>query len=80
MTASRKTESFTQRVLLALLSYQADLAEIPGRKSTELSIKNGNTNWISYPAARAEIEETIRVLIRSLANEHDIPASYPPIG
>jgi hypothetical protein len=27
---------------------------------------------------RAELDETIRVLTRSLANAHGIPASYPP--
>jgi hypothetical protein len=29
-------------------------------------------------AERDELDETIRVLTRSLADAHDIPASYPP--
>ena len=79
MTASPKTD-FTRRILLAILTAQADQAQIPGKPFTELSVKNGNTKWVSYPASRAAIEETIRVLIRSLANAHGIPASYPPVG
>jgi hypothetical protein len=74
MTASRKAQ-FTETMLMALLTEQADLAQIPGEPFTELSIKNGNTKWVRYPAARAAIEETIGVLIRSLANAHGIPAS-----
>jgi hypothetical protein len=52
MTASQKAEC-TQRTLLALLTAQAD---------------------------RAELDETIRMLTRSLADAHSIPASYPPVG
>ncbi len=75
--ASQKT-AFTKRTLLALLTEQAELAKIPG----ELFERSPwpNTEWISYPASRAAIEETIATLIRSLANAHGIPASYPPMG
>jgi len=90
-TASRKTESFTQRVLLALLTEQADLAQVEAHSCWESSEVDhldakgrevfGRKKWIMYPLVeRAEIEETIRVLIRSLANAHGIPASYPPMG
>jgi hypothetical protein len=34
---------------------------------------------LTEQAHLAKIEETIRVLTRSLANEHGIPASYPPV-
>jgi hypothetical protein len=73
MTASQN--AFTQRILLALLTEQAELAAMPViviERNNE-----GQPNWIGYPAARAAIEETIRVLIRSLANAHGIALSYP---
>ena len=31
-------------------------------------------------ADQAELEKTIGVLTRSLADAHGIPASYPPVG
>jgi hypothetical protein len=41
----------------------------------------GGQKWIMYPLVeRAEIEGTIRWLIRGLATEHGIPASYPLVG
>lgn len=76
MTASRKAE-FTETILMALLTEQADLAQIPGQTFTMSAHNEGQTKWIRYPAARAAIEETIRVLIRSLANAHGIAVSYP---
>jgi hypothetical protein len=79
MTASQKAQ-FTETILMALLTEQADMALIPGRKLVMSEKNEGQTNWISYPAARAAIEETMGVLIRSLANAHGIPASYPPMG
>jgi hypothetical protein len=36
-----------------------------------------STPILAY-AERAELDETIRVLTRCLADEHGIPASYPP--
>jgi hypothetical protein len=52
MTASQKAK-VAQRNLLALLTAQADLANL---------------------------QETIQVLTRSIADAHGIPASYPPVG
>jgi hypothetical protein len=49
-TASQKESTFTQRTLLALLTAQAEYAELG---------------------------ETIIQLTRSLADAHDIAASYP---
>jgi hypothetical protein len=78
MTASK--ESVRAR-FMALLTAQADLAEFKGSPSTSSGpYKEGYREWISYPASRAEIEETIRVLIRSLATSHGLSASYPPLG
>ena len=65
---------------MALLTEQADLARIPGHTFIMSEKNEGQKSWIRYPAARAAIEETIGVLIRSLANAHGIPASYPPMG
>jgi hypothetical protein len=79
MTTSSKTD-FTRRILLALLTAQADQAQIPGHTFVSSEKNEGQKNWIRYPAARAAIEETISVLIRGLANAHGIPASYPPMG
>lgn len=33
---------------------------------------------LSLQAKRAELDEEIRALTRSLADEHGIPSSYPP--
>jgi hypothetical protein len=78
-TASQKAR-FTQRTLMAIMTEQADLADIPGRAFKQSANNEGLTAWISYPAARAAIEENIRVLVRSLADAHGIPESYPPMG
>ena len=51
MPASLETADFTTRTLMAILTAQAD---------------------------RAELDQQIAVLIRSLADAHDVPASYPP--
>lgn len=79
MTAAQKAQ-FTETTLMAFLTEQADLAQIPGHAFTMSAHNEGLTKWIRYPAARAAIEETMAVLIRSLANAHGIPASYPPMG
>ena len=79
MTASQKES--VRGMFLALLTAQADLDQIPGSKSTSSGpYKEGYRKWITYPdtAARAEIEETIRVLTRSLATAHGVSVSYPP--
>lgn len=77
MTTSQKAKR-TQLMLMALLTEQADLSRIPGHKSVSSGPYNeGQKEWIHYPAARAAIEETIIVLVRSLANAHGISASYP---
>jgi hypothetical protein len=34
---------------------------------------------LTAQADRAELDETIRVLTRSLADAYGIPASYPPV-
>jgi hypothetical protein len=76
MKASRDIADFTQRTLMSLMTEQADLAQIPGHTIT--SQEDGEKKWIMYPVdARAEIEKTIRILVRSLANAYGIPASYP---
>lgn len=79
---TKSQAAFTRRTLMALLTEQADLGRIPGHKSVSSGpYKEGQKEWICYPAARAAIEETIAVLIRSLANAHGIPAAcYPPRG
>ena len=77
MTASSQTSDFTRRVLMALLTEHADLARIPGHTFVASEKNEGQKEWISYPSARAAIDETIRVLVRSLASAHGIPASYP---
>ena len=79
-TASQETYEFTTRALMALLTEQADLALVAGHRFVMSGNNEGQTSWIRYPAARAAIEETMGVLIRSLANAHGIPASYPPMG
>jgi hypothetical protein len=80
MTTTSQKTTFTQYVLMALLTEQADLAKIPGDKGLTMDARMPSQHWIRYPAARAAIEETMGVLIRALATEHGIPASYPPMG
>lgn len=73
---------------MALLTAQADLAEIKGHSWTSSEVDHldadgrevlGGEKWIMYPLTkRAELEETIRVIIRCLATAHGIPVSYPP--
>lgn len=81
---------FAVRVLLALLNTDADLAQVESHSWTSSEVDHldakgrevlGRQKWIMYPLVeRAEIEETRRVLIRSLATAFGIPASYPPMG
>jgi hypothetical protein len=78
MTTSQKALTHARFMAMALLTAQADLAEFPGSKSTSSSYKEGYRDWISYPADRTEVEETIRILIRSLATAIGVSASYPP--
>jgi hypothetical protein len=83
-------EGLTIRILLALLSAQADLAGVKSHSWTSSEVDHldangrevlGGQKWIMYPLVeRAEIEGSIRVLIRSLATARGIPASYPPMG
>jgi hypothetical protein len=75
MTASQKES--VRGIFMALLTAQADLARIPGHTFTMSANNEGQKDWIRYPAARIELDETIRVLTRFLANAHGIPASYP---
>jgi hypothetical protein len=78
MTASQKES--VRGMFLALLTAQADLAQFSGRPSTSSGpYSAGYREWISYPAARTELEETIKVLTRSLATAFGICASYPPV-
>jgi hypothetical protein len=80
MTAASQKE-FTNRILLlAILTAQAELALIPGGKLIKSKNNEGQTHWIEYPAVRAEHEETVTLLTRTLANAHGIPATYPPMG
>lgn len=76
MNTASRTADFTQTTLLQLLTAQYDLDQMPGERSERSPWPN--TKWISYPASRVQIEETIKVLIRSLATAHGIAASYPP--
>jgi hypothetical protein len=80
MTTASLKANFTKLTLMALLTEQAELARISGAKGFDMQARMPNQNWIRYPAARAVVEETIGVLIRALATEHGIPASYPPMG
>jgi hypothetical protein len=83
-------QGFTVRTLLALLSELAFLDEVESHSWTSSEVDHldakgreilGGQKWIMYPLVeRAEIEGTIRWLIRGLATEHGIPASYPPMG
>jgi hypothetical protein len=75
-TASQKAQ-FTTRILMSILTEQAELARIPGHAFTRSAHNEGQTNWIQYPSARVEIENQIQVLIRGLATAHGIAESYP---
>jgi len=76
MTASRQES--VRFYFMALLTAQADVGQIPGHTFTQSRNNEGLTEWISYPAARTELDETIRVLTRFLATACGVPASYPP--
>jgi hypothetical protein len=83
------TKELIRGYFMALLTAQADLAQIKGLSWTSSEVDHldargrevfGGEKWIMYPLEeRAKLEETIVELTRLLASAAGVPLSYPPV-